>query len=77
MLKNIFKNKTDEQLKSLLKIYTALFIVSIILPIVFSAVSYFLNGKFHFFNLIIFLIIIFWSIINIDFLKKELKNNGN
>jgi len=77
MLKEIYSNKTDKQLKSVLNLYTALLIVSVVMPIIFTTVSYYLNGKIHFTNIVIFIIIIIWSLINIDFLKKRLNNKND
>jgi len=48
MLKELYLNKTDKQLKSILNLYTALLIMSFVMPIIFTAISYFLNGKIHF-----------------------------
>jgi len=74
MLKDLYSNKTDKQLKSILNLYAALLIVSVVMPIILTIVSYLLNGKIHFANIIIFIIIIIWSSINVDFLKNRLKN---
>jgi len=77
MLKELYSNKTDKQLKSILNLYSALLIVSVVLPIIFTIVSYLLNEKIHFINIIIFIIIIIWSLINVDFLKNKLNNKSD
>lgn len=74
MLKELYSNKSDKQLKSILNLYAALLIVSVVMPIILTIVSYLLNGNIHFANIIIFIILIIWSSINVDFLKNRLKN---
>ncbi len=71
MLDKIYSNKSEKDLKQTLKIYTALLIVSVSLLIVLNVLSYFfLSGNFHLEPSILIVVIIFWSALNIDFLKK-------
>jgi hypothetical protein len=76
MLDKIYTSKTNKQLQSALNLYSALFIVSIVMPIILATMSYLLNGKIQYTNIIIFSIIIIWSSINIKFLKKKLNNKN-
>jgi len=76
MLNKIHTSKTNKQLQSALNLYSALFIVSIVMPIILATISYLLNGKIQYTNIIIFSIIIIWSLINIKFLKKKLNNKN-
>ena len=71
MLDKFYSAKSEKDLKSLQKLYTALLIVAISLLIVFNGISYFLSGKFHLIPSILFIIIMFWSALNIDYLKKK------
>jgi hypothetical protein len=76
MLDKIYTSKTNKQLQFALNLYSALFIVSIVMPIILATMSYLLNGKIQYTNIIIFSIIIIWSSINIKFLKKKLNNKN-
>lgn len=77
MLDNIYENFSDKGLKQALAVYGGLLISAITIPIVILAVEYFLNDKISLNKImIIFLIIIFWSLFNIDYLKRRLKTNG-
>ena len=71
MLDKFYSAKSEKDLKSLQKLYTALLIVAVSLLIVFNGISYFLSGNFHLIPSILFIIIIFWSALNIDYLKKK------
>ena len=71
MLDKFYFAKSEKDLKSLQKLYTALLIVAVSLLIVFNGISYFLSGNFHLIPSILFIIIIFWSALNIDYLKKK------
>ena len=71
MLDKIYSTKSEKDLKSLQKLYTALLIVAVSLLIIFNLISYFLSGNFHLFPSILFVIIIFWSALNVDYLKKK------
>ena len=77
MLEEMYKNKTDKQLKSALNLYSALFIVSVVIPIILAIISYLLNGKMQYTSIIIFCIIFIWSLVNIKFLKKKLINQND
>ena len=72
MLDKIYSTKSEKDLKSLQKLYTALLIVAVSLLIIFNLISYFLSGNFHLFPSILFVIIIFWSALNVDYLKKKI-----
>ena len=77
MLDNIYENFSDKGLKQALAVYGGLLISAITIPIVILAVEYFLNDKISFNKImIIFLVILLWSLFNIDYLKKRLKTNG-
>ena len=71
MFDKIYSSKSEKDLKSLQKLYTALLIVAVSLLIIFNLISYFLSGNFHLFPSILFVIIIFWSALNVDYLKKK------
>ncbi len=75
MLDKMYEKFSEKSLKQALVVYGGLLISAIVLPIVFFVVEYFLNGKIHFSNImIIFLVIILWSLFNINYLKKRVKN---
>ena len=77
MLDNIYENFSNKGLKQALAVYGGLLISAITIPIVILAVEYFLNDKISFNKImIIFLVILFWSLFNIEYLKKRLKTNG-
>ncbi len=77
MLDNIYENFSDKGLKQALAVYGGLLISAITIPIVILAVEYFLNDKISFNKImIICLVILLWSLFNIDYLKKRLKTNG-
>lgn len=73
MLDKFYSNKSEKELKSLLKLYSGLLIVAITLLIVFNGLSYFLSGNFHLVPSVLFIVIIFWSVLNIDYLKKRIE----
>jgi FtsH-binding integral membrane protein len=75
MLEKLYASKTEKDLKSALNLYYALLIVSIVIPILFNAFSYYANGKIYFTKSMIFILIIIWSLFNIDYLKNRLKDN--
>jgi hypothetical protein len=77
MLKEMYSNKTDKQLKSIFNVYSALLIICIVSPIIFTIVGYLLNGKLYFFIIIPFIIIMIWSAINVNYLKIKLKDNSD
>lgn len=72
MLDKLYSNKSEKDLKAMLNLYRALLIVAVSLLIVFNGLSYFLSGKFHFGPTILLIVVIFWSALNNDYLKKEL-----
>lgn len=75
MLDKIYENFSEKSLKQALAVYGGLLISAIVLPIVLFVVEYILNRKIHFSNImIIFLVTILWSLFNIDYLKKRVKN---
>lgn len=74
MLEKLYADKTEKQLSSALRLYAALLIVSIVLPILFVAFGYYATGKINFGQSAIFLVIIFWSSLNVSYLKGVLKN---
>jgi len=76
MLDKIYTSKTNKQLQSALNLYSAVFIVSIVMPIILETISYLLIDKIQYSNIIIFSIIIIWSLSNIKFLKKKLNNKN-
>lgn len=71
MLEKLYGNNTEKELKLLQKLYTALLIVVVSLLVVFNGISYFLWGNFHLNRSIIFIIVLFWCALNIDYLKKK------
>ena len=71
MLDKFYSNKSEKDLKSLQKLYTALLIVAVSFLIVFNGISYLLTANFHLIPSILIIIIIFWSALNIDYLKKK------
>lgn len=73
MLENPNSNKTEKDLKFLLGLNTGLSILGASLLIIFNAISYFSTGNFHLIPSIIFVLISFWCLRNVDNLKKELK----
>jgi membrane protein YdbS with pleckstrin-like domain len=74
MLEKIYEKSSKKKLKSILSIYYALLINSIVLPILFLIIGYFLNGKIYFKNLLIVFVVIFiWSLFNVEYLKKKIK----
>jgi membrane protein YdbS with pleckstrin-like domain len=73
MLEKLYKDSSEKTLKNALIIYYALAIVSFVLPILVSIVGYFLNGKIYLNNIFIFLIILIWSLFNVEYLKKQTK----
>ncbi|HAO51457.1 MAG TPA: hypothetical protein DCR35_20355 [Runella sp.] len=73
-VKKMYSNKTDKQLKSMLSLYSGLLISCIVMPIFISIVGYFLNGKTYFLEISPFIIIMIWSLINVNYLKNKLNN---
>ncbi|VXB74661.1 conserved hypothetical protein [Flavobacterium sp. 9R] len=71
MLEKLYGNKTEKELFFFRKLYTALLIVVASLLVVFNGISYFLWGNFHLIPSIIFIIVLFWSALNVDYLKKK------
>lgn len=71
MLDKFYSTKSAKDLKSLQKLYTALLIVAISLLIIFNVISYFLSSNFQKIPSILFIIIIFWSALKVDYLKKK------
>ena len=71
MLENT--NKSEKDLKFLLGLNIGLSILGASLLIIFNAISYFSTGHFHLIPSIIFVLLSFWCLRNIDNLKKELK----
>ncbi|PIB28406.1 hypothetical protein BFP77_09520 [Maribacter sp. 4U21] len=77
MLDSIYENFSEKSLKQDLAIYGGLLISAIVLLIVILVVEYFVYGKISLNKLmIIFLIILLWSLFNIDYLKKRLRTKG-
>lgn len=72
MFEKLYENNTEKELNFFRKLYTALLIVVVSLLIIFNAISYFLWGNFHLIPSIIFIILLFWSALNVDYLKKKL-----
>jgi FtsH-binding integral membrane protein len=77
MLEKLYASKTEKDLKSTLNLYYALLIVSIVMPILFNAFSYYADGKIHLTKSMIFILIIIWSLFNIDYLKNRIKDKDN
>lgn len=74
MLEKVYRNLSEKNVKYALIMYHGLLITSIVLPVLFLAVSYFLNGKIYFsYPIIIFVIIFIWSLFNIEYLKKKMR----
>ena len=71
MLEKLCGNKTEKELFFFRKLYTALLIVVASLLVVFNGISYFLWGNFHLIPSIVFIIVLFWSALNVDYLKKK------
>lgn len=71
MFQKLYENNTEKELIFFRKLYTALLIVVVSLLVVFNGISYFLWGNFHLIPSIIFIILLFWSALNVDYLKKK------
>ena len=71
MLEKLYASKTENELKSAFKLYSALLILSFVMPIIFSIVSYFLNGKISFTYNVPFIIVMIWSLMNVTYLKNR------
>jgi hypothetical protein len=71
MFQKLYENNTEKELIFFRKLYTALLIVVVSLLIIFTGISYFLWGNFHLIPSIIFIILLFWSALNVDYLKKK------
>ena len=77
MLEKLYANKTEKDLKSIMNIYYALLINSIVLPILFNTISYYLNGRIYLIYSMTFILITLWSLFNINYLKNRFKNKEN
>ena len=77
MLEKLYASKTEKDLKFLLNIYYALLINSIVLPILFNTISYYLNGRIYLTYSMTFILITLWSLFNINYLKNRFKNKEN
>jgi hypothetical protein len=77
MLEKLFGSKTEKDLKFLLKLYYALLINSIVLPLLFNTISYYLSQKIYLTYSMTFILITLWSLFNINYLKINLKNKEN
>jgi hypothetical protein len=77
MLEKLYGSKTEKDLKFLLKLYYALLINSIVLPLLFNTISYYLNGKIYLTYSMTFILITLWSLFNINYLKNKFKNKEN
>ncbi len=77
MLEKLYTGKTEKDLKSILNIYYALLINSIVLPILFNTISYYLNGRIYLTYSMTFILITLWSLFNINYLKNRVKNKEN
>lgn len=77
MLEKLYASKTEKDLKSILNIYYALLINSIVMPILFNAFSYYANGKIYLTYSMTFILITLWSLFNINYLKNRVKNKEN
>ena len=77
MLEKFYAGKTEKELKSYLNVYSALLILSIVMPILFNAISFYINGTTHLKASLIFVLIFIWSVINFDYLKNKLKHKSN
>lgn len=75
MLERFYSNKTEKDLRKMFNIYSALLILSLIIPILLSIIAYFMNGKVSLSFLFPFVIVLIWSSLNVDYLKKKLKIN--
>jgi hypothetical protein len=74
MLEKVYRNLSEKNVKYALIMYHGLLITSIVLPVLFLPVSYFLNGKIYSsYPIIIFVIIFIWSLFNIEYLKKKMR----
>ncbi len=71
MFQKLYENNTEKELFFFRKLYTALLIVVVSFLVVFNGISYFLWGNFHLIPSIIFIIVLFWSALNVDYLKKK------
>ena len=72
MLDKIYASKSAKDLKFLHKLYTALLIVSVSLLLILNGISYLLSSNFQKNPSILLLIVLFWSALNVDYLKKKL-----
>ena len=77
MLEKLYASKTEKDLKFILNIYYALLINSIVLPILFNTISYYLNGRIYLTYSMTFILITLWSLFNINYLKNRFKNKEN
>ncbi|CAN0597175.1 unnamed protein product, partial [Ectocarpus sp. 12 AP-2014] len=74
---SIYENISEKGLKQDLAVYGGLAISAFILPILMIAFQYFLFGKISFSKIFfIFLVILLWSLFNIDYLQKRIKPKG-
>ncbi len=73
MFEKLYGNLSEKNLKYALAIYYGLLITSVILPIIFLIIGYFLNGKIYFNStLLVFLLIFIWSLFNVEYFKKRM-----
>ncbi len=77
MLETLYKNSSEKDLKKALLIYNALLICTFILSFSYLAYDYFANGNIRFSaSLIIFIIIFFWSFVNVKYLKGKIDHKN-
>ncbi|WP_033408166.1 hypothetical protein [Psychroflexus tropicus] len=71
MLNKLYSKTSQKDLNAMLKLYTALIIVSAVLVLVMNSLSYlFLSCDSQLKPSIGLLLVIAWSAINVDYLKK-------
>lgn len=74
MLEKIYHDKSESDLKKLLNLYSALIFLSFLIPIIIGIASQILIERVNFSFTIPFLLVLLWSLINVNFLKRKLKN---
>lgn len=75
MLAKLYSKKSEKELKTLFNIYVALIIVSFIAPILFSILGYVMNGEVHLSYALPFVVVLIWSVLNVDYLRKNRNQN--
>jgi hypothetical protein len=71
MQNKLYSKKSQKDLNAMLKLYTAMLIVSVVLVLALNTLSYFfLSGDLQLKPSIGLLLVIVWSAINVDYLKK-------